>query len=88
MHAPAARMGGMTEHQVKRGGYLGLLVAAIPVSVPLLYILSSGPTLTFVASGRWTTDIYRAVYWPLIYVARLSPTIANVWQWYLQLWTG
>jgi hypothetical protein len=81
-------MGGMDDRHEKRAGYRALLVAAMPLMLVLLYVLSAGPTLTLVASGSWTTETWRAIYWPLIYISNQSPAIYNAWQWYLWLWTG
>jgi hypothetical protein len=81
-------MGGMSEREERRGGYRALLFAAMPAALPILYVLSTGPTLTLVASGHSTTETWQSLYWPLIYVSNLSPVIYDAWQWYLWLWTG
>ena len=87
-YALADRMRGMsTNHDKPSNKSVVLFVALMMVVVPLLYVLSSGPTLVLVKRGQMDSGVWQDVYRPVIYAGNKSSGFSYVWQWYLAEWT-
>jgi len=71
-----------------RGSSAGpvLIVGALLILVPLLYILSCGPAVVLINRGYLSEDGFRIVYYPLDLVARSSHGIRDSLEWYTRLW--
>jgi len=78
----------MDDKQQKSSGCWPFLVAAIPLSLSIMYVLSSGPTLMLVAAGHLESDIWHDFYGPLISVSLMSAPTWSALHWYLGIWGG
>jgi hypothetical protein len=79
----------MDETRKKKDGGRGvtILAAVLMFVLPILYVLSSGPTLVLVKRGQWDGGAWKQLYRPVIYVSHKSSGCYQVWQWYLAEWT-
>ena len=64
-----------------------ILVALLMSALPLIYVLSSGPTLVFVKRGELDSGLWQKMYHPVLYVNHKSPGFKKAWMWYLAEWT-
>ncbi len=65
----------------------GLLIAVgVLVVLPILYVLSMGPTGLIVYHGGLSTENYRAIYRPLEFLCNEFEAFRVPFGWYLDLW--
>ena len=63
-----------------------LVMGALLILVPLLYILSCGPAVILINRGYLSEEGFRIVYYPLDLAARSSRGIRDSLEWYTRLW--
>ena len=56
------------------------------VSLPLLYIISSGPALRVTVNAPLPASWWSTIYWPLTLARDAVPGFHQSFQWYLDLW--
>ena len=78
----------MTEQlEERRRPSITSLVAFGMVVVPILYVLAPGPLARYgpVESDRFT-DVYFAVFGPIVWAYEKSPIVEGFYDWYFRLW--
>ncbi len=77
-------MGNVAGDYDKRGGgcAVAALVAAVLLALVGLYVLSAGP-----AFARLPRNAFYKVYYPLLVLDDRVPPFANVFRWYMQIWS-
>ena len=78
----------MAENRIQRGGCAPFIIAAVVLSLPILYFLSSGPVFVLTEYGSISGRTYRTIYAPLVFVSERSPAIHDGWRAYVRLWIG
>ena len=73
----------MSEERERRGGAPAVVFAgAVLLVAPLLYALSSGPSLWLVDKGYVSGELDTAVYSPLEWVKDAVPPFSEAMNWY------
>lgn len=76
-------------NETRKGGN-ALAIAAIALVLPVLYALSLGPAILLSRSLRLRGDLtpraIDVIYYPLEWLADLSPAFHRVIWWYVELW--
>jgi hypothetical protein len=81
----------MEDKATKRGGGAAvvLVLVAVLVVLPILYVLSLGPIVYLVGNGAISPSLYPAVatvYWPLDWIANNVPQVGPAIVWYAERW--
>ena len=63
-----------------------LVIGALLILLPLLYILSCGPAVILINRGYLSEEGFRIVYYPLNLAARSSRPIRDSLEGYTRLW--
>jgi hypothetical protein len=77
-----------------RAKKFGWILPVILLVIPVLYILSMGPTywLAMRVSSRpgpdvnWPKVVWHKAYMPVVFVARREPRVRRMVSWYLSFW--
>ena len=64
-----------------------LVLVALLIALPMLYILSSGPAILLVDTGLVPMAVVRVVYAPIGWLEHNSPACREFIQWYVGLWS-
>jgi hypothetical protein len=79
---------GMDDKPTKRGGgaVVVMVLVAMLVLLPIIYVLSIGPTYWLVRHGHLDQAWEYEVYWPVHYVCAKSLVLKRWLYWYQDLW--
>jgi len=65
-----------------------MIVIAILVALPVLYVLSIGPVGLFVVETGMEADGVKAFYAPVVWLARNNATFGRLLKWYIDFWAA
>jgi hypothetical protein len=68
-----------------RGGVLALVVVFLLLSVPVIYVLSTGPVALMLSRTEGGAEVWNAAYCPLqpVYETRLGKYLGNYVNWWM-----
>jgi hypothetical protein len=76
-------MGGMEKGRVK--GWQAIVLAALVI--PLLYVLSSGPSALLFGKNDTGNAVWNVIYWPLLRAAESAGLLDDL-LWYCHWWVN
>jgi len=77
----------MDDKPTKRGDLTVLLLVALLVLLPMLYVLSIGPVAWMIAHGVIDDSLFvRGMYYPMSVAYRTLPIIRPAFDSYIQFW--
>ena len=78
----------MEEREEKRGGPGCASTGIVLILLPVLYLLGIGPSSAIARNWPVTSDLVRALYWPVTVVTDRFLPFQFALDWYVKLWTG
>ena len=79
----------MDDKPTKRGGgtaVMVLVLVAVLIVLPMLYMLSVGPAVWMATSGRMNPKTLNAIYSPVEWTAKRIPGGGDALLWYVRWW--
>jgi hypothetical protein len=74
---------------MRGGGTVAIVLVAVVVVLPMLYVLSIGPVVCLISNGAVAPSFVPAIttmYWPLEWSAENVPLVGPAIVWYAELW--
>jgi len=70
----------------KKGGRTVVLAVGLLVFLPLLYVLSVGPSMRLEMQGVISRETHNTIYTPLAWVCFRVPPLQSALRWYAEFW--